>query len=93
MAIETKVIKIRLYDEATTGRSITYSTQRVGTGDDTGLTSALATTAITPGSLVNDVYVRTDISATSTVPQEVKDVATMCWTETVYTAHESKLRS
>lgn len=92
MAIETQVIKIRLYDEAITGRSITYSTQRVGSGEDAGLTSALHTTAMAPGSLVDDTYIRVDVSETATIPQEIKDIANMCWTEAVYTAHEAKLR-
>lgn len=93
MAITTKVQKIRLYDDASTGRSISYSTQKVGSGDDAGLTSALLTTAIVPGSLVDDVYVQTDISATSTIPQEVKDLAGMCWSAAIHTAYEAKLRN
>lgn len=91
--ITTIVQKIRLYDAAATGRSISYSTQKVGSGDDAGLSSALLTTAITPGTLVDDVYVKTDITATSAVPPEIKDIATMCWSEAVYTAHEALLRA
>ena len=47
-------------------------------------------TSITPGSLMEDIYVRTDLTD---FPQEVQNIAGLCWSDDVHTAYEAKLRS
>lgn len=103
MAISTKITRIDVYDllnEIPT--SISYSTQRMGSGDDAGLSSVPLTLAIAPGILVpsdaanaidGTIYQRTDITEASGIPLEIRNIANGCWTEAVYTAHEAKLRN
>ena len=47
-------------------------------------------TSITPGSLVEDVYVRTDVTS---YPTEVQNIANLCWSDASHTAYENILRN
>lgn len=101
MATQTRVTKWNGYGSEETGRSITYSTQRVGIGEDEGLASIPNTRAINPGNLHDSddplaidgkLYIRTDLTETSGIPEEIVGIANVCWTEAIYTAHEAHLR-
>lgn len=93
MAINTEIPKIRLYDwhhGCGCYTSVSYSTQRVGTGEDEGLASALTTASLKPGSLVDDVYVRTDLT---TAPQVIQDTLSGTWDDAFHTLYEAYLRT
>lgn len=87
--IATKITKIRVYDllnEIPT--SLSYSTQRVGSGDDAGLTSALNTTSVKPGAMVDGTYVRTDLT---TLPASIMMQLNGIWDDALHTAFEATL--
>ena len=46
--------------------------------------------SLVPGSLVDDVYVRTDLT---NLDQEIQNIAGLCWNDDVHTAYEAFLRS
>lgn len=83
------ITKIRIYDNPAYR---TFSWSEVTTGELNGVavSSAPNTRAVTPGTLVDDTYTRTDLT---TLPTEVRTIAGVCWTEDSYTQHEAYLRS
>lgn len=93
MAIIEKIVKVREYDTIVghdDPTTFSWSTQRIGTGDDDGLTSGLTTISAIPGSLDDaDVYVRTDITG---FPTSIQARMATCWTDALHTAYEASIR-
>lgn len=81
--------KIRIYDNPAYR---TFSWGEINTTDVDGVSysSPLITKLITPGTLIDGVYRRTDLTI---LPEEIRTLAGACWSENSYTQHEEFLRS
>ena len=70
--------------------SVSLTTTRVGTGEDAGLSSKGNTVSFKPAELVDDVYVKTDISL---YPEFLRDQLDAVWDQAFHISYESYLRS
>ena len=96
MAYTNKISKVRLYDNID-GReepvSISWSSQEIGTGTDTGRFGQLTTTSAVPGRLDDATpaaYTRTDITG---FPAPIQAILTACWSDDLHTVYEAHLRA
>lgn len=69
--------------------ALSYSTQRLGTGDDEGASfPAIAEGAVTPGSLIDGAYVRTDLTA---LPASIRMQLEAIWSDEVHSEFQTSL--
>ncbi len=93
MSFTTKITHVRHYDNINGHESpvsFSWSMQEIGSGENAGRNGSLVTVSAVPGSIVDEVYVRTD---TTSFPKTIADLIGTAWTEDVHTAYEAHLRA